>query len=501
MTRRAWAIALGLAAAALVPVWAGRLLPLLDAPTHLGAASIWQHLGDARYGLDRFYAQNTPLSPYSLHYHLLHLLAFPFGLEAANKIFVSAYLLAVPAGAFALLRATGRDPRLALFAFPLAWNVNLLMGFFSNLLGNALLLPALALLCRALDRPSRARLGWLGASGVVLYLAHPLPWIALGLGGLPLVLGRGLRGLRAGALAYAALAPSAALAVWQTWFHRPAGVAAVVGGGLEARWKPARILLREIPTWTMDWWPGHLDEAMAGALLLCALGLVALDLARRAGEAAEDPRPAPRGLLCTALVCFGLYFALPVEMFKPAYWWLIGARLLPLALLFLALAPRRTLGPRATLVLAPVLAIAVLLPGVMTARTLAFNARAAGLPRIAQQIPLGMPCLTLVMSPREDPAFTQPLYRAFHSYVLLWRGGASPYEWPIGFPFRYLRPLPAPPWYAPESYAYAAHGRHWPYVLTWHDAQNRVGADPQMQLVAEDAGFRLFRNTAYEAGP
>ena len=476
-------------------MWAGRLLPFLDAPTHLGAASIWQHLGDARYGLGRFFEQNTPLSPYSLHYHLLHLLAGPLGLEAANKIFVSAYILAVPAGALALLRATGRDPRLALFGFPLAWNVNLLMGFFSNLLGNALLLPALALFCRALDRPRAARLAWLGASGIVLYLAHPLPWIVLGLGALPLALGRGLSALRATGLAYAALAPSAGLAIWQTWVRRPSGVTAVVGGGLEARWKPARALLAEIPTWTMDWWPGHLDEAMAAVLFAGALGLCSRDLFARGGEAGA------RGLLGAALVCLALYFALPVEMFKPAYWWLIGARLLPLGLLLLSLAPRRPLGPRAPLLLAPVLAVAVVLPVAMTVATLRFNQRAAGLVRIADKIPLGAPCLTLVMSPREDPSFTQPLYRAFHSYVLLWRGGASPYEWPIGFPFRYLRPLPAPPWYSPEAYSYAAHGRHWPYVLTWHDGGNRVGADSAMQLVAEDAGFRLFRNAAYREGP
>ena len=114
------------AAAMVLPIWIVKYLPLLDLPNHLTAVAVWHYHDDPEWDFARFYKLNLVPLPYWAHYYTVHLLTYVTrSVEVANKIFLTAYALALPAGALALARRFGRSPWLALFVFPLVWNFNL----------------------------------------------------------------------------------------------------------------------------------------------------------------------------------------------------------------------------------------------------------------------------------------------------------------------------------------------------------------------------------------
>src|SRR5207247_1001351 len=83
-----------------------------------------------------------------------------------------------------------------------------------------------------------------------------------------------------------------------------------------------------------------------------------------------------------------------------------------------------------------------------------FDTRAAEFRTIVQKLPYDPNVLTIAFPPREDPALPyMDVWRQFHAYVLVERGGFDPWSWPDGFPMR-TRPeamKPAPPDQHPEQ--------------------------------------------------
>src|SRR5207245_3287411 len=109
------------AAATLLPLWIGRYLPLLDYPNHLSIVFVWRHLDDPAWDFARYYQVHLVPLPYWVQYASVYALSIPLGVETAQKLFLGVALLSLPAGAALYARRLGRDPRLAIFAFPLAW--------------------------------------------------------------------------------------------------------------------------------------------------------------------------------------------------------------------------------------------------------------------------------------------------------------------------------------------------------------------------------------------
>ncbi|RMG12047.1 MAG: hypothetical protein D6729_17080 [Deltaproteobacteria bacterium] len=172
------AVVAGLTAA---PLWAGRFLPFLDLPQHLGLASVIHHYGDPAWDFQRFYEVDARPLPYWGYYLPVSLLMSLLPVEIASKVVLSVALGLVPVGLWSLLGAFRRDRRLALFGVPLAWNTNLYMGFTSFVVSIPLYLFAVAAAERYLSGPAgrRGRAAAAGALALAVYLAHGQTFLLL----------------------------------------------------------------------------------------------------------------------------------------------------------------------------------------------------------------------------------------------------------------------------------------------------------------------------------
>ena len=155
------------------PLWVGRFLPLLDLPQHLAITTVLLHHDDPAWQLAAYFEpQRGELTPYWAHYLALEGLGRVMPVDAAARVFLSLYVLALPWAAMALARALGRPPALGLFAIPLALNANLYYGFIAYCWSVVLLLWALALLARQLDDPRAARGAGLALLAGALFFTH-----------------------------------------------------------------------------------------------------------------------------------------------------------------------------------------------------------------------------------------------------------------------------------------------------------------------------------------
>jgi hypothetical protein len=172
--RRLLAPAALLSGAALVlPLWVGRLLPLLDLPQHLAVVSVLRHHGDAQWGFAPFFeVQWGELTPYWTYYLVTWALSSAMSVETASRVVLSAYALAGPWIGIALCRAFGRSPWLGLLAAPLALNTNLYFGFVSYALAVLLALALLAVFERSFDRETGRRALVLLFGTALLFFTH-----------------------------------------------------------------------------------------------------------------------------------------------------------------------------------------------------------------------------------------------------------------------------------------------------------------------------------------
>src|ERR1043165_9842909 len=93
------------------------------------AASIWHHYPDPSFDLPRYYELTLGAVPYWGYYLLVYVLAFPFGVDIANRLVLSLYVLGLPLATLLLARRFGRSAWLALCTFPLTWSYCFAMGF------------------------------------------------------------------------------------------------------------------------------------------------------------------------------------------------------------------------------------------------------------------------------------------------------------------------------------------------------------------------------------
>ncbi|HZS35977.1 MAG TPA: hypothetical protein VFF06_04085, partial [Polyangia bacterium] len=168
---------LALSAATVLPIWIGRYLPLLDLPNHLSAIAVWHYHDDPRFDFAQHYALNLKPLPYWAHYYVVHLLAYVFGVEGGNRIFLTAYALALPGGAALFARRFNRSPWLALFAFPLVWNFNLAEGFIAYVSGVAATVLALVVVDWHCRRPTLRSAALVILAGSSIYFFHLLTYM------------------------------------------------------------------------------------------------------------------------------------------------------------------------------------------------------------------------------------------------------------------------------------------------------------------------------------
>ena len=92
-TQLAWGAALLLA---VVPLWSSQALPLVDLPQHLHLISVLHRLDDASTLYPSVFARRPELTPYLGYYYTVSALHWLMPIEAANRVFLSAYVVGLP---------------------------------------------------------------------------------------------------------------------------------------------------------------------------------------------------------------------------------------------------------------------------------------------------------------------------------------------------------------------------------------------------------------------
>ena len=121
--RYGFALVLGAVATyAAVPVWAAAHPAIQDLPQHMAAIRVLASYGDPDLAFARYFTIDLSRTQYLAYYVAAVLLSWPFGVLVANKLLISASIIATPFAMRSLLRSLGADERLALFVIPLTRN-------------------------------------------------------------------------------------------------------------------------------------------------------------------------------------------------------------------------------------------------------------------------------------------------------------------------------------------------------------------------------------------
>lgn len=488
--------------ASLQPLWRPHWLPCLDLPNTLSAVALWHRYGDASWRYQEFYRLNLLPLPYWGYMLPVHLLAYVAPIEIANKLFLSAYALALPVGVALLARRMGRSHWLALFSFALLYNINFALGFVTFCTGVAVLPYALWALDRFLDGPTRGRAVALALVTLALYFSHVLPWLFFGLAA-ALLLSCHTKYPRRVVAAAALMLPSVLVAIYAFSAARD-GSTAVHPGALryEAMREPLLDILRWVPQSLTPVWPGNKAYYIVIALFAAWMTLLLTD---------RREAPAPTGMaaiahhyrleLLFALTALCVIFG-PTHLYQPVDLWMIGTRFTPVAAMLGALMVRAPIVGWRRLVVGGVVAISTVQPVLLARSYVAFDKSAVHARRVIAHIPRGSSTLTLIYGDGRDPAVADHAvpYLMFHAYAQLQAGGYDPWAVGNGFPMvpRPGRALPAPPWKHPEMFDQRTMASAYDFILTFkelHDYAIFAGPDDasRFPLVAADGDWRLYK--------
>jgi hypothetical protein len=468
---------------ALIPLWTPRWLPLRDLSDYADAVSIWQHYGDHAWGLERDYLLRS--TPHSGYFILIRLLSYVLPIDVANQLLLSASAIALPIAAASLATRMGRSPYLALFAFPLIFNIDLAYGFVPFYAAIPILVLLLVTLDRFVEQPTRRRALLVLFGTLALALLDGAAWLWFAALSLVLVGCHGWHPRRMLA-ALALELPSLPLG-WQGL--RLAESAAPTR-------EPLLASLHLLPVRLIAGWHGYLAPAM-----LLALGLIWLLLLLTARTDAGDRRAGEHGfayrLELMVLAAMAAYLFLPQlgRGEQPSF----GTRFLPLAALFGALLPHGALAGLRRLLMIPVCLIAIAYPILLADRWWQFDRDAARFRHLMKRVERGATTLTLIEPDFNEPT-TDPLspWYHFHARAQMMAGGFDPWL-PADLPVT-LKPgtaRPAPELLQPIPFSLLNYGAHYDYVVTKGEPGVHAffgpNDGPELPLLGSDGDWRLYQ--------
>jgi hypothetical protein len=161
------------AAAALVPLWSVKYLPMVDLPQHAAQVSIWQHLHDPDFGFAGRFEVHLA-TPYLATYALVRALAAVVPLRVALQLVVSLAVVGLPLSLLAFFRRKSVSAWWSLLGFPLAFGYAFRWGFLPFVVGLPLGFLYLALAGQHARAPSVRRALGLGALSLLLFSVHGL---------------------------------------------------------------------------------------------------------------------------------------------------------------------------------------------------------------------------------------------------------------------------------------------------------------------------------------
>lgn len=480
--------------------------PFTDLPEHVGAIATLARLlpggGGAPYEL------SLVDGPFVVYHAVGAILARAVGDAAlGNRILLALVAMMWPLSLRALLRALGRDERLAILAAMLVWNRTLAIGFLPFFASVPIALFALAAFARHLDakpgeRRMRSRMA-VGALALVLFATHASTFFVLVLiaGGWSVV--RSIRDRRVGALvAVAPLAPAIALALgW--WSRAPLIAPSGPLDGVPPISLPTR--LWSVPVWSSDVWRSHVDEICAVTWWLAFASILALGLRGRRDRARAIETLI--ALVPCAMVA-AVYLALPFHLGPAGY---LSLRLAPLVVLFAILGLRPVEGRRGSI---PILVAAV--ASLVMAGDAAYEMRRVE----AAELGDGFDAMIGAMRPASRVVTLDYETRSKRTHFWPWvfagayhraHGGdvaSSSFtelaHWPLRYRADAAPPVHAPFWsHDPCAYRYRADGAYYDYVLV-HGAGDPFASGapgPLFTELARSGPFTLYAKSGPNPDP
>lgn len=167
----------------LLPLWSVRYFLTADGPTHLYNAWLWKTmLLQPGHPAHQVLAFNPNPEPNYLSHVLLAGLLTIVPPWLAEKLVVTLYVVGLPLALRYSLRAGRQESAwLAVLGFPFIYSVVLVWGFYNFCLGLVLLLLVVGYWQRHTGRWRPATIIGLAALLLLLYAAHPMPYVVSGL--------------------------------------------------------------------------------------------------------------------------------------------------------------------------------------------------------------------------------------------------------------------------------------------------------------------------------
>lgn len=462
-----------LGACAVAPIWVTRFLPLLDEPNHLSAMYIWTSLSDPLSPLHAFYETRVAPVSYLLHYGLVYLFSKAVGVEAAHKITLSLYVLALPSAAYFWCRLTGRSPWLGLLTLPLAFSASWAYGYHPFNLGMAAFFWGVVAYDRLLGAWSKMAWGWSMLASVACYFGHPFPLALLGICVFVLWVVRGCK-VGSAARTVTAFSPSLILLFWQAGAASLVATAPSEALGLDfpvidiKRWLDR---LLDLPQYAVNPFAGSYDSFLFVLLVTLTIALwIGLAIGAKRPNAVSIPATlvAHRGLWIT-LVLLVLYLILPEHLNEPVYMWIARGRIAPAIGFFLLLSPPLQDKSRGRWIVL-MAALAALPLYFETGRQYgAFGRHMKGMENALEACPPDEQVLTVRLGDQMVSGFDVPVLRELSSWVQVVHGGYAPMSFnrPIPFPFIKKAALPAPYWLNHERFRYYLNPRKYGCVIVY----------------------------------
>jgi hypothetical protein len=155
-------------------IWTARLLPFVDLPFHLAAATILRFFDDPGAAFARYFRIDD-LFPEPNVVHLLVAAApvFP-DVETANRLLYTAYAIGFPSVILASIQRVGGNRWFALLAFPLLYSHSVVWGLAGFTMAIPLVLGFSLVLTGAAPRLDRGRLVAIAVMLAAMFAVHAL---------------------------------------------------------------------------------------------------------------------------------------------------------------------------------------------------------------------------------------------------------------------------------------------------------------------------------------
>lgn len=465
--------------ASLFPIWAVKYQPLPDHAEHLSTAAILHHYHHPQFEFERYYTISLGLVPYWGYYFLTYIFALATGIDIANRIVLSFYVIGFPIGFALLAKQLGRSPMLGLLVFPTVWNYNFLIGFTPFCVGLAMLPFALILYDRFCQKPSWTSAVFAILGGIATFFGHLLPW-GMYIGATGLI-----------GLCHAQRTARRLFARFLIWLIPvAAGVHVMLNGrglamgsvrrGISWAKRTTEENFKVFYDFVWNGCVGHEDELLIGILLLAWIALFFSQKRSKKWQLSDFRAE------CCFLVAIGAYFILPRSITEPEYWWGVNIRFATMACAFAALLIRGPIVGWRQYLLIPV-AVAGLGFAIDTTYHWVQAARfARGFDYLAKFPGPGSRVLMLLSGARHDPEVRQNYMQCYYEMYQVYYGGYMPWNFDAGFPIAYRVRYPAPGWRAMD-FQWDLHARYYDYLLIFEGS----GGDPRHFFRGHEAEIDL----------